>query len=138
MQITISNSHEEMDLDVIHNYLANVAYWSPNISKDRVEKAMLNSLPFGLFLDGKQVGYARVVSDYTTFAYLGDVFVLPEHQGKGLGKQLLTAIHAHPHLQGLRGWVLKTKDAHALYQQFGWVTEPKPEMVMTFKPADNA
>lgn len=137
MSITISNKHSDMDLDVIHNFLANVGYWSPGISRQRVEKAMLNSLPFGLFLDGKQVAYARVVSDYTTFAYLGDVFVLPEHQGKGLGKQLLTAIHAHPDLQGLRGWTLKTKDAQKLYQKFGWITEPIPEQVMVFHPAKN-
>lgn len=137
MQVTISNKHEDMDLDVIHHYLAEVGYWSPGISRERVEKAMLNSLPFGLFLNDDQVGYARIVSDYTTFAYLGDVFVLPEHQGKGFGKQLLTAIHDHPSLQGLRGWVLKTKDAHALYRKFGWITEPSPETVMTFRPADN-
>ena len=138
MQITISNKHEDMDLDMVHNYLANVGYWSPGISRERVEQAMLNSLPFGLFLEGSQVAYARIVSDYTTFAYLGDVFVLPEYQGRGFGKQLMAAIHAHPRLQGLRGWVLKTKDAHGLYRQFGWVTEPIPEQVMIYRPADNA
>jgi GNAT superfamily N-acetyltransferase len=135
MPITISNKHEDMDLDMIHHYLSEVGYWSPGISRDRVERAMKGSLPFGLFLDGQQVAYARVVSDYVSFAYLGDVFVLPEYQGKGFGKQLLTAIHAHPQLQGMRGWVLKTRDAHGLYRQFGWEVDPTPEWTMAFRPS---
>lgn len=138
MQIIISNKQEDMDLDMIHQYLSEVGYWSPGISRDRVERAMQGSLPFGLFLDGRQVAYARVVSDYVTFAYLGDVFVLPEHQGEGLGKQLLTAIHAHPRLQGLRSWMLKTKDAQGLYGQFGWEVDPTPERTMTFRPGNQS
>lgn len=134
MSVTISNKHEEMDLDVIHYFLSEVGYWSPGISREKVEKAMRHSLPFGLFLDDRQIAYARVVSDYTTFAYLADVFVLPEHQGKGFSKLLLTAVHAHPDLQGLRRWMLKTQDAQALYRQFGWEVDATPERTMAFQP----
>lgn len=134
MQIIISNKHEDMDLDTIHQYLSEVGYWSPGISRNQVERAMKGSLPFGLFHDGRQVAYARIVSDYTTFAYLADVFVIPDYQGKGLGKKLMTVIHAHPQLQGLRSWSLKTKDAQGLYRQFGWEVDPTPERTMVFKP----
>ena len=136
MHTSISNDPEDMDLDVIHGFLT-TSYWSPGISKERVENAMRNSLPFGVFLKGEQVAYARVVSDYTTFAYLGDVFVVPEHRGKGFSRQLLTAIHDHPGLQGLRSWYLRTEDAQGLYRRFGWISEPTPENIMIYRPSSS-
>ena len=85
-----------------------------------VEKSIANSLCFGVYFEGNQVGFARLATDKATFAYLADVFILDEHRGKGLSKWLMATIHAHPELQGLRRWLLGTRDAHGLYEQFGW------------------
>ena len=131
MNISITNDPDAMDLDIIHGFLCE-SYWSPGISKEMVENAMRNSLPFGLYVNNEQVGYARIISDYTTFAYLADVFILPDYQGRGLGKYLLTAIHQHHNLQGLRRWLLATHDAHGLYKQFGWTGLDQPDYFMSF------
>lgn len=116
----ISDDSSKIDVSVVHNYLSNDSYWAQNIPLAVVEKSIANSMCFGVYFDGKQVGFARLTTDKATFAYLADVFVLPEHRGKGLSKWLLQTIHAHPELQGLRRWLLGTRDAHTLYEQFGW------------------
>ena len=117
---TLSTDLEKIDLNMVHDYLSNHAYWSLNIPFETLMKAVKNSLNFGVFYKGKQVGYARVISDHATIAYLGDVFILPEHRGKGLSKWLMETMTHHPQLQGLRRWILLTKDAHELYKKYGW------------------
>ena len=115
----ISTDHSRLDLRWIHNFLANDAYWSRGIPVDVFEKSVANSLCFGLYDKDQQVGFSRVVSDFSTFAYLADVFVAPEYRQQGLGKWLVDSILNHPDLQGLRRWMLATSDAHELYRRYG-------------------
>ena len=116
----ISTDPERLDLGAIHAYLT-TAYWSPGVSRETVERSIDHSIPFGLYApDGAQAGFARVVSDRAVFAYLGDVYVLPEHRGRGLGVWLMETVLAHPELQGLRRFHLATADAHGLYERFGF------------------
>ena len=119
----------QMDLDAIHMFLCD-SYWAEGIPRATVEKSIRNSLCFGLFCRAAQIGFARVVSDYTTFAYLADVFVLPEYRGQGLAKWLMECIMSHPELQGLRRWLLVTRDAHGLYAKFGFKPLAHPERLM--------
>jgi len=116
---TILTGAEHINIDAVHAYLHR-SYWAAGIPKAVVEKSIANSLCFGVFNNGVQVGFARLVTDKATFAYLADVYILEEHRGKGLSKWLMATIHAHPELQMLRRWLLGTKDAHSLYEQFGW------------------
>jgi GNAT superfamily N-acetyltransferase len=117
----ISTDRDRLDLDVIHRFLAEHAYWSRGIARDVVERAIANSLCFGLYApDGGQAGFGRAVTDRATFAYLADVFVLAGHRRRGLGVRLVEAMLAHPDLQGLRRIELATQDAHGLYQRFGF------------------
>lgn len=126
----ISTDLQKMDVDVIYGYLSR-SYWAEGRTKATVEKSLRHSLNFGVFDEvGTQVGFARVITDYATFAYLADVFVLEEHRGHGLSKRLMQTIMAHPDLQGLRRWSLATRDAHGLYAQFGFTLLPKPEIWM--------
>ncbi len=118
--VIISTNKELLDINTIHNYLSTESYWAECIPKSTVEKAIENSICFGVYKNNKQVGFARIITDKATFAYLADVFIIKEEQGKGLGKLLLQTIHQHPDLQGLRRLLLTTKDAHSLYEQFGW------------------
>lgn len=127
---SLTNDKKKIDIKVIHDFLSNQSYWSKNISLDKVKTAIENSLNFGLFHFEKQVGYARVISDFSTVAYLGDVFVLPAHRGRGLSKWLMENVMAHPDLQGLRRWILLTGDAHGLYEKFGWRPIANPEKWM--------
>jgi GNAT superfamily N-acetyltransferase len=130
----ISDDEHLLSLDVIHKFLI-TSYWSAGIPKESLERAIANSLPFGVYEGTRQVGFARVISDYATFAYLADVFVLEEHRGKGLGKRLMEMIMSHPRLQGLRRWHLATRDAHGLYQQYGFTALSDPARHMElFKP----
>lgn len=117
----ISDDASRLDVDAIHAYLAR-SYWSPDIPRDIVERAARNSLCFGVYLrsSGAQVGFARVVTDHATFAYLCDVYVLEEHRGHGLGKALMRVAAAHPAVAGARRVMLATRDAHGLYRQFGF------------------
>lgn len=117
---TISTDTARLNVDVIYQYLSEESYWAKGIPRSVVEKSIANSLCFGIYYKIQQIGFARVISDKATFAYLGDVFILPAHRGKGLSKWLMQTIHAHPDLQNLRRWWLGTKDAHGLYEQFGW------------------
>jgi GNAT superfamily N-acetyltransferase len=114
----VSTDRQLIDLDVIHEFLTQ-CYWAKGIPRDVVAHSIANSLCFGLYAEGKQVGFARVITDYATYAYIGDVFVLQSFRGRGLGKWLMECIVQHPSLQGLRRWSLVTSDAHGLYTQFG-------------------
>ena len=114
---------------MIHGYLTK-SYWSSGVPRAIVERAIEGSLCFGVFLQGKQVGFARVVTDKATFAYLADVFILEPHRGKGLSKRLMQFIFAHPDLQELRRFMLATKDAHGLYEQFGFAELSNPAHFM--------
>lgn len=116
----ISTDKNKLEIDTIFNYLSVESYWAQHIPRAMVENSITNSLCFGLYYKGEQVGFARLITDKTTFAYLADVFVLTAHRGKGLSKWLMQTIHAHPELQTLRRWLLGTRDAHGLYEQFGW------------------
>ena len=121
----ISDAEHLLCLDVIHKFLAQ-SYWAEGIPKELLERAIANSLCFGVYEGARQIGFARVISDYATFAYLADVFVLEEHCGKGLSKRLMEMIMSHPRLQGLRRWHLVTRDAHGLYQQYGFLALANP------------
>jgi GNAT superfamily N-acetyltransferase len=132
---TVSSDRERLDLDVVHGYLSTEAYWSPGVHRDVVERAIANSMPFGVYLGEEQVGFARVVTDRATFAWLADVFVLEAHRGRGLSKRLMAAILAHPELQGLRRWLLATADAHGLYRQFGFADLHSPGRFMAIEGA---
>ncbi len=125
----ISTDPGLIDTGVVHEFLSQ-SYWAKNIPRAIVEKMIKNALCFGVYYREKQVGFARIISDYATFAYLADVFVLPEHRGKGLSKALVGTIVAHPDLQGLRRWMLVTLDAQGLYEQFGFKHTAHPERHM--------
>ncbi len=126
----VSTDPDRLDLGVIHSLLTN-SYWSPGIPRDVVERSIAHSLSFGLYAPGgEQAGFARVVTDCTTYAYLADVIVAKEHRGRGLGKFLVSRVLAHPQLQGLRRWALATADAHGLYRQFGFGPPARPEIHM--------
>jgi len=126
----ISCDQAELDIPLIHRFLSERSYWARGIPLEAVRKSIRNSLCFGGYLEGGQVAFARVISDYATFANLVDVFVLPEHRGQGLGKQLMEAVTTHPKLQGLRRFMLATSDAHGLYAQFGFTSPRNPETLM--------
>lgn len=128
--LRIDTSREALDRDMIHAFLAEQAYWSRGIPRDTVERAIDGSLCFGGYLDGRQVAFARVVTDGATFGYLADVFVLPAFRGQGHAKALIAAVMAHPQLQGLRRFSLATLDAHALYAGFGFTAPARPQTLM--------
>ena len=128
--LRIDTSREALDRDMIHAFLAEQAYWSRGIPRDTVERAIEGSLCFGGYLDGRQVAFARVITDGATFGYLADVFVLPEHRGQVHAKTLMAAVMAHPQLQGLRRFSLATLDAHALYAGFGFTAPARPQNLM--------
>jgi N-acetylglutamate synthase-like GNAT family acetyltransferase len=129
-EFLISTSRKRLDLDVIHDFLTN-CYWAKGISRETVERSIEHSLCFGIYeSSGTQVGFARVVSDFATVAYLGDVFVLESHRGRGLSKWLMECVVEHPALQNLRRWILLTRDAHGLYSRFGFTPVKAPERYM--------
>ncbi|MBD2181228.1 GNAT family N-acetyltransferase [Planktothrix sp. FACHB-1355] len=128
-RFSINTDKSKLDLDVIHNFLRN-SYWAKNIPLSVVQKCIDNSFCFGVYEGDKQVGFARVITDYASFAYFSDVFILEEYRGFGLGKWLIETIMAEAELQGLRRWLLATKDAHWLYGQFGFEELKTPEWFM--------
>src|SRR5450432_1745624 len=125
-EFTISTEKSKIDIGYVHRFLSQ-SYWSPGISFDTVKRAMENSLSFGIYLHNVQVGYARVITDKATFAYLADVFIDESYRGKVLGKWLVEMILAHPDLQGLRRIILTTKDAHKVYENCGFISIPNAE-----------
>jgi len=129
MDLTISTDPSRLDLDVIHGFLAS-SYWAAGIPRRVVERAVRHSLCFGAYDGAQQVGFTRVISDFATYAYVSDMFVLPSHRGRGVGKRLMAAVRAHPDLQGLRRWTLFTRDAHALYRKHGFAEARYPDRLM--------
>ncbi len=129
-EFVISTDPGRLQLDVIHKYLSEDSYWAQGRARETTERAIENSLSFGVYSGEKQVGFARIITDKATFAWIADVFILPEHQKKGLSKRLMEAILSHPELQNLRRWVLATKDAHGLYAQYGFTPLKFPERWM--------
>ena len=126
----ISTDAARLDLEVIHNFLSTRSYWAEGVPREVVARAIANSLCFGIYDGAKQIGFARVISDYATFAYLADVFIIEAYRGRDLSKALMEIVTSHPHLQGLRLWTLRTADAHSLYQRFGFTTPARPERQM--------
>ena len=133
--VEISSDSSRMDVDLIHDFLRS-SYWAKGIPRSVVERSLQHSLCFGAFSGGRQVGFARVISDRATFAYLADVFVVPEQRGRGISKALMRTILAHPELQGLRTLLLATHDAHGLYAQFGFKSVEHPERLMALRNPD--
>jgi GNAT superfamily N-acetyltransferase len=132
----ISTDRKRLDVDVIHTFLTN-SYWAKGIPRYIVARSIEHAICFGIYdAEGVQVGFARVISDFATIAYVGDVFVLETHRGRGLGKWLMECIVAHPELQGLRRWILTTRDAHGLYSQVGFTPVKWPERFMELFQAD--
>jgi GNAT superfamily N-acetyltransferase len=117
--IRVSSAHADVDRDLVYAFLSE-SYWAKGIPRATFERALANSICFSAFDGDAQVGFARVTTDRATFAYLADVFVLPGHRGRGVADRLMEAVTAHPELQGLRRWVLVTRDAHGLYAKHGW------------------
>lgn len=133
---TISPDKDRLDVPMIYRFLSEQSYWAQNVPLDVVERSIANSLCFGVYLQGEQVGFARVITDQATFAHLADVFILPEHRGQGLSKRLMQTISNWPTLQGLRRWILATRDAHGLYEKFGFAPLAKPQNIMERKPVE--
>jgi GNAT superfamily N-acetyltransferase len=126
----ISTDQARLDIVAIHDYLSNSSYWAQGRSLETVRRSIEHSLAFGLYSGEQQIGFARVITDYATFAWLADVFVLDQFRGQGLGKWLIDVIIEHPGLQGFRRWVLATKDAHELYRRVGFIELARPERWM--------
>lgn len=133
----ISTDRSRLDVELIHDFISNQSYWGQGRTFEVVQRALDNSLNFGLYNGARQVGFARVVTDYATFAWVADVFVIKEYRGRGLSQWLMEVMLAHPQLQSFRRWVLATKDAHSLYARFGfiplhrserWMERPDPNM----------
>jgi GNAT superfamily N-acetyltransferase len=125
----MSTNRQRIDIAAVHAFLTQ-SYWSPGIPRGVVERAIENSLCFGVYFGAQQVGFARVITDKATFAYLADVFIIESHRGKGLSKWLMEFVTAHEELQGLRRFLLATKDAHALYAKFGFEALGNPSRIM--------
>ena len=125
----MSTDRQRIDIAAVHAFLTQ-SYWSPGIPRGVVERAIENSLCFGVYFGAQQVGFARVITDKATFAYLADVFIIESHRGKGLSKWLMEFVTAHEELQGLRRFLLATKDAHALYVKFGFEALGNPSRIM--------
>lgn len=135
-EFEISTDKSRLDIGVIHRFLLEESYWANKRSIEQTKTAIENSICFGVYAGERQIGFARVVSDKATFAYIGDVFILDEFRGRGLSKKLMREMLEHPELQGLRRWVLATKDAHGLYEQFGFSLLKYPERWMELPAKD--
>jgi GNAT superfamily N-acetyltransferase len=135
--IVVSDDKSRLDITVIHAFLSGRSYWAKGVPIENVERSIRKSLCFGMFRAGRQIGFARVVTDCTTFAWLADVFILEEVRGGGLGKILVAAVLGHPELQGLRRFMLGTRDAHRLYEKYGFAPLEFPERFMEIGPANS-
>lgn len=132
--LLVSSEREALDVDMIHRYLSEQSYWKRGVALETVRKGIANALCFGGYVEGQQVAFARVVTDYTDFAYLRDVFVLPQCQGRGYGRQLVAAVLDDARLREV-GWMLATDDAHGLYAGFGFESLLSPEKYMRRPPS---
>jgi GNAT superfamily N-acetyltransferase len=128
-EFVVTTDWECLDEELIYRFLAN-SYWAQGIPREVLRRSIRNSLCFGVFAGPRQVGFARVITDYSTFAYLADVFVVESHRGRGLAKLLMECVVQHPQLQGLRRWMLATRDAHSLYAKLGFKPLTRPERFM--------
>lgn len=128
-EFIISTDKRLLDLSLIYGFLT-ASYWAEGIPFETVKKSIEYSLNFGVYKAGEQVGFARVITDYATYAYIGDVFIIEDYRGQGLSKWLMQVIAGHPELQGLRRWSLLTRDAHGLYRQSGFTQPQNPERYM--------
>jgi len=128
--IQISTDKSRLDIELIHNYLSNESYWAKGRSIEKVKLSIENSICFGVYLDEAQIGFARVVTDYAVFAWILDVFILKDFQGRGYGKKLMNTIMNQNNLQNLLRWGLGTDDAHGLYEQYGFKPLKKPQNMM--------
>ena len=126
----ITTDKSKMDVAAIHEFLSKYSGWSNNIPFESVKTAIDNSLNFGLFHYNRQIGFARVISDFATIAYLGDIYVLEHYRGQGLSKKLMDCVMTHPYLQGMRRWILLTSTANWLYEKYGFTAPAKPEVYM--------
>jgi GNAT superfamily N-acetyltransferase len=131
--LLVSDDKSRLDLALIFDFLRRHSYWAQEITTEILERAIENSLCFGVYLDGRQIGFARVVTDFATFAWLADVFIIADQRAKGFGKRLVAAVLAHPRLQGLRRFQLGTRDAHGLYAPFGFQPLAFPERFMEIR-----
>jgi GNAT superfamily N-acetyltransferase len=131
----ISTDPARIDAVMVHDFLTS-SYWARGIPAETVRLSIEKSIPFGVYHGQQQVGFARIISDHATFAYLADVFILPSHRGRGLSRWLMECILSHPDLQGLRRWMLATQDAHGLYWQFGFTELKAPERWMEIHSPD--
>jgi len=140
--LTVSTDQALLDLDLVHHYLSDESYWAKGIPRDVLERSIAHSLCFAAYDEGRQIGFARVISDFATFAYLADVFVVESHRGKSVAREIMRAIGEHPDLQRLRRWHLVTRDAHELYRGFGFRELASPERHMekvdpgVYRPAE--
>lgn len=130
--ITIDTMQSRLDIDFIHEFLRH-SYWAEDVPRSVVAKSIEHSLCFGVYDGDEQIGFARVISDFATYAYMADVFIVEEHRGKGHGRTLVQAIMSHPDLQGLKRWQLATKDAQGLYAKFGFTPLATPERWMEIR-----
>jgi GNAT superfamily N-acetyltransferase len=128
--IEVSTDRARLDVALIEQFL-NTSYWAAGRPRDVIERSIAHSLCFGVYTAGRQIGFARVITDCAVFGYLADVFVLPEFRGRGVGKHLVKAMLEHPDVHGLKLLLLRTRDAHGLYAQFGFAPPEKPEELMT-------
>ena len=137
MTLEISTDQARLDVAMIHSFLARESYWVPGISRASVEKSIKHSLCFGVYLDERQIGFARAVTDFVRYAHLLDVFVLPGFRGRGIGKLLMENILAHPELRTIVRYTLGTQDAHGLYAQYGFTAFANPERQMELLRSHN-
>jgi len=134
-EYTVSSDPADLDRDAVFRYLHHEAYWSKGVSRETFDRALDNSLNFTALRGSTVVGFARVVTDRATFAWLCDVFVLPEHRGRGVSRRLMAAVMTHPDLAGLRNFLLATRDAHGLYEKFGFAPLAEPRRWMVIRRA---
>jgi GNAT superfamily N-acetyltransferase len=135
---TVSTDPSRLDVGLIHRFLSEESYWAKGRPRDVTDRAIENSVPFGVYLGDEQVAFARVVTDTVTFAWLADVFVMPEHRGRGVGKLLVESVLGHPGFKGMKRWFLGTADAHGLYRQFGFSEPVNPGRLMSIETFDEA
>ena len=135
-ELLFSTDRSRLDVAAIHRFISDESYWTPGIARELVDRAIANSLCFGAYANGAQIGFARVVTDYVGFAYLADVFVIRDWRARGIGRRLMDFVFAHPQLQNMRRFLLATRDAHALYARHGFTPLSSPQNFMERYDAD--
>lgn len=131
--IEISSDPARLDRDLVHSFLSRESYWALGVARETVERAIDGSIPFGMYENGAQVGFARAVTDGSTFAWIADVFVVGSHRRRGLGRRLVEAVLDHPEIRGSRNVLLATADAHGLYARYGFVPLAQPDRYLNLR-----